>query len=262
MKTRLLTAIVMIVILIPLLFLKTQVPLEIAGAIFVLVATYEYTRLAKASNIYYGINLLVYGLYIYYVYPNFDVTLLPVLKGLVGLFVAFAFYVVFKDGELKRWFNPIVNLFYIGIGIPNLIVINQTGVYLLIYLVLVISMTDTFAYIFGVRFGKHKLAPTISPKKSIEGAVAGTVFGVLFGVAYYYIFNIDFPMLFNKSLWFLIVMSGSISIVGQMGDLFASKIKRFHGVKDFGNLFPGHGGVLDRFDSLLLSGMILMLLVY
>lgn len=262
MKTRLITAAIMIVVLVPLLFIKTQLPLEILGGLFVLVATFEYVRLAKASKVYYGINLLVYIGAILFVSPNFDPLLLPILKTIVGLFIAFVFFIVFQDGKLKKWFNPIVNVMYIGFGIANLILINQTGVLLLIYLVLVISMTDTFAYIFGVRFGKHRLAPTISPKKSVEGAVAGTVFGILFGVVYYYVFNIDFPMLFDRSILFLIIMSGSISIVGQMGDLFASKIKRFYDVKDFGNVFPGHGGVLDRFDSLLLAGMILMLLVY
>lgn len=262
MKTRVITAAVLIVLLVPLLFLKNEVPLEMVGAVFVLLATFEYTRLAKASKIYFGLNLLTYGAYIYYVYPNFDVTLLPVLKVLVGLFVAFALYTVVRDSELKKWFNPIINILYIGVGVANLIMINQIGVSLLIYLVLVISMTDTFAYIFGVRFGKHRLAPTISPKKSVEGAVAGTIFGVIFGVSYYYIFNIDFPMLFERSLFFLIIMSFGISVIGQMGDLFASKIKRFHGVKDFSNIFPGHGGVLDRFDSLLLSSMFLMLLVF
>ncbi len=262
MKTRVITAIIMISVLLPLIFLKNEVPLEIVGALFVLLATYEYVRLAKASKIYFGLNLLVYGIFTYYVYPNFDVTLLPLIKVLVGLFIVFTFYTVFRDGTLKKWFNPIVNIFYIGLGVANLIVINQTGYMLLIYLLIVISMTDTFAYLFGVRFGKHRLAPTISPKKSVEGAVAGVVFGVIFGVAYYYIFNLDFSMLFNRSLFFLIIMSAAISIVGQMGDLFASKIKRFHNVKDFGDLFPGHGGILDRFDSLLLSGMILMLLIY
>lgn len=262
MKRRVLTAVVVLGILIPLLFIKNQIPLELLGAVFVLVATFEYIRLAKVSKIYYGTNLLAYGSFIYFVYPNFDTTYLLILKVVIGLFVLFAVITVLRDKKLNVFFTPIVNTLYIGVGIANLIIINQTGVTLLMYLLIVITMTDTFALLIGVKYGKHRLAPTISPKKSIEGAVAGAVFGTLFGVGFCYIFNIEFPMLFAKNLWFVAFMSLSISSIGQIGDLFASKIKRFYNVKDFGTLFPGHGGVLDRFDSLLLSGLILMLLIY
>lgn len=266
MKTRVITAALMIILLVPFMFIETlfgyRLPIELLGGLAVVVATNEFIKLTKDTPIYYGVNVLVYGVFVRFVSPNFHAEILLVLKGAIILFILFALYIVAYDKRMHRWFNPIINVFYIGVGVANLVVINHTSYQFLIYLLLVITMTDTFAYLFGVKFGKHRLAPTISPKKSVEGAVAGAVFGTLFGVAYYYVFNLDFPMLFNRSLGFLAIMSLSISVVGQMGDLFASKIKRHFGIKDFGTIFPGHGGVLDRFDSLLLSSLIFMLLVY
>ncbi len=266
MRRRVITAIFMIVLLVPFMFIDTifhtSLPIKILGGIGVLIASYEFINLRKGSKLFYGVNLLVYTAFVMFVEPNFHGINLLILKWLVVLFVLFALYVVVHDKKMHRWFNPIINVFYIGVGIANIVVINNTSFQLLFYLLLVITMTDTFAYLIGVRFGRHKLAPTISPKKSIEGAVAGVVFGTVFGVAYYYIFNVNFPMLFERNFWFLTMMSALISVIGQMGDLFASKIKRHYDIKDFGNIFPGHGGVLDRFDSLLLAGLALLLLVY
>lgn len=262
MKTRILTATIMLAIIVPVLFINNQIPLEMLGAIFVIGATFEYIRLTKVPKIYYGTNLLAYGTFIMYINPNMDADYFLPLKIAIGAFILFALITVLRDPSLKRWFSPIANTFYIGFGIANLIVLNQIETALLIYLILVITMTDTFAFIFGVKFGKHKLAPTISPKKSIEGSVAGAVFGTIIGTAYLFIIGMNSQSLFPDNIMFIILMTFTVSTIGQFGDLFASKIKRFFNVKDFGNFFPGHGGVLDRFDSLLLSGLILLLLIY
>jgi phosphatidate cytidylyltransferase len=128
------------------------------------------------------------------------------------------------------------------------------------YLFTVTMITDTAAYIFGVKFGKHQLAPTISPKKSVEGAIAGLVFGTLFGVISVFLFQmIKFTELAN--IWIKILVIGVVSLVSlilsgtvQLGDLVCSKLKRSYEIKDFGNIFPGHGGVLDRFDSFIFAG--------
>lgn len=111
-------------------------------------------------------------------------------------------------------------------------------------------MPDTFAYFGGMLFGKHKLIPTISPKKTVEGAVGGLVGSLLcFGI-YGVIVHYGFDFLVNiPALLFLALLCGVIS---QLGDLSASVIKRANNQKDFGNLIPGHGGVLDRVDSLML----------
>ena len=109
--------------------------------------------------------------------------------------------------------------------------------------------SDTFAYFTGVFLGKHNLCPALSPKKTIEGAIGGIV-GCMIAVAVACIINdISFG---TKSFWVLTLSTPIFSIMGMVGDISASYIKRHAGIKDYGNLMPGHGGVLDRFDSVLL----------
>ncbi len=114
-------------------------------------------------------------------------------------------------------------------------------------------MSDTWAYFVGSKFGKHKLAPRISPKKSVEGAIGGVVGTMLFCVASYLVCDRFFFHLDTVKLWMVVVFSIILAILGMCGDLSASVIKRNFGEKDFGNLFPGHGGVLDRIDSFLVT---------
>lgn len=108
---------------------------------------------------------------------------------------------------------------------------------------------DTFALFGGMAFGKHKLAPTVSPKKTIEGSISGTLVTVGIGVGAWFLFK-DY-MLVN--LWKYIIIVFICTIVSQIGDLSASFIKREAGIKDYGNLIPGHGGMMDRIDSLMMS---------
>lgn len=112
-------------------------------------------------------------------------------------------------------------------------------------------VTDTFAYFTGRFLGKHKLCEKISPKKTIEGAIGGLIGAVIgfvvFALSMEKSFNIEFNYVY------LIILAITASILSQIGDLFASCIKRENRIKDFGNLMPGHGGVLDRFDSLLFT---------
>lgn len=109
--------------------------------------------------------------------------------------------------------------------------------------------SDTFAYLIGKKFGKHKLTP-ISPKKTVEGAIGGIVGALLFSLVYTVVMN-NFMHLSINYLHITIVTS-VLAIIGEIGDLAASGIKRYCGIKDFSDLLPGHGGMLDRIDSLLL----------
>ena len=93
--------------------------------------------------------------------------------------------------------------------------------------------------------GKHKLAPTISPNKTIEGSIIGSLMGTMMGSAFYY------NIIDKSNLWLVILISFILTILAQIGDLFFSSIKRSYKIKDFSNLIPGHGGVLDRLDSVL-----------
>lgn len=141
--------------------------------------------------------------------------------------------------------------FYIIIFFLHLILISKhtDGKFLIWIPIIIAWLSDTMAYTFGKIFGKHKLIPTVSPKKTVEGAIGGVFGGVVFMLIYGAVCAVGF----NKDInWLALIMLGITgAILSQFGDLAASWIKREHGIKDYGNLLPGHGGVMDRFDSVL-----------
>ena len=130
---------------------------------------------------------------------------------------------------------------------------HDNGVYLAYWLIAVVIVSDTCAFFVGRRLGKHKLAPNISPMKTIEGAIGGILGAVIASLAIKYIFT-ELEV-FSIDISVLISVIGGILIgcIGIVGDLGESKLKRMAGVKDSGTIFPGHGGVLDRLDSVLLN---------
>ena len=138
------------------------------------------------------------------------------------------------------------------------------GLFLFIYLCASTMCTDMGAYFVGVNFGKHRLCPKISPKKSIEGSIGGSIIGTIIGTIIFLLIQNHYGFKFNDSgfinVLLIIVLTLLITIVGQIGDLVASKFKRDFGIKDYSNIFPGHGGILDRFDSLLLTGIFFYLI--
>ena len=122
-----------------------------------------------------------------------------------------------------------------------------------VWLILISSWgSDTLAYCFGMLFGKHKMVPKLSPKKSIEGAIGGVAGAMVLGAIFGYAINSRF-FSGEVSLFTCSVACGIGAIISMRGDLAASAIKRNHGIKDYGDLIPGHGGVLDRFDSMLFT---------
>lgn len=136
---------------------------------------------------------------------------------------------------------------YIGTGFHYMASIRNSsnGLALLCYVFVVVWLTDTGAYMIGREIGKHKLWPVISPNKTWEGSIGGTVCAVICAATYVYFVKVGFP------LWQMVIFAFVLSIVGQIGDLVESAYKRFYGVKDSGKILPGHGGILDRFDSML-----------
>ena len=123
-----------------------------------------------------------------------------------------------------------------------------SGKILIWYIMLSAWGTDIFAYLIGKNFGKHKFSQ-ISPNKTIEGCLAGLICAVIINLVYTYFINKFFE--YEISYLAILVISSILSIAGQIGDFSASVIKRYFGVKDFSNLFPGHGGMLDRIDSIM-----------
>ena len=121
-------------------------------------------------------------------------------------------------------------------------------------------LTDIFAYFVGCAIGRHKLIPDVSPKKTVEGAIGGIVGCVL--VTFLYGLLLSYKFEIKLQLVPLSLFAIVLSVVSQLGDLVLSQLKRRHGIKDFGKIFPGHGGVLDRFDSVLAVGSFLYILWY
>lgn len=238
------------------LILKGGILLYLAVAILIILGLMEYCRLVEAVG-YRVYFLVIAGLSVLHLllrmvlsskYPI-------VLSDAVGLFLLFAVFASFlqtlnKDSTPKNLFLTTgINLFglvYPGLLFSYIILIRELpppfGWKILLYSFLVIWGNDTGAYFIGSAIGKRPLAPTISPRKTREGAVGGvaigTIVGVVYGVA------TDLPLS-------LLLFTPIFGLIGQIGDLFESFLKRTAGVKDSGEFLPGHGGVLDRFDSAL-----------
>lgn len=130
------------------------------------------------------------------------------------------------------------------------------GIYMVWMIFISSWICDTCAYLTGMAIGKHKLAPVLSPKKSIEGAVGGVVGSALVGAVFGY-FALERVFADQNVTWIAALICGVGAIISQVGDLAASGIKRNHNIKDYGKLIPGHGGIMDRFDSVLFTAPII-----
>lgn len=153
----------------------------------------------------------------------------------------------FRDAALSFMGTSYISIFFL-----HIIFIRQSHMgYLNIWLIFISAWsTDTFAYFAGRAFGKHKLCPVISPKKTVEGALGG-VLGCVLAICAYACLSAKYADV-NVNYMYASVFAVVVSVFSQIGDLAASRIKREYNVKDYGNLIPGHGGILDRFDSALL----------
>jgi phosphatidate cytidylyltransferase len=151
----------------------------------------------------------------------------------------------FHDAMVSRWG---------GDAVARLGIAQESGIFLLFYVLTVLIFCDAGAYFGGRAYGKRKLAPSISPKKSVEGAICGVLTGVLAGFAAKGIFDIFWPQLSAFLSWNAVFVFGAlVSLVGIVGDLVESLLKRDAATKDAGQLLPGMGGILDRIDSTLLG---------
>lgn len=257
MKTRIITACVALCILIPVLFFSGTIILCISVAAVAVISLSEMLKCIGASK-----PCISVPLYIYAVVSPFLVRYMDNLYHFAIIaFIAVALYLMYlftltviSHGELS--FGDAATVFtasmYIIAALNAIIYVRDFGnfgkyIYLLIFLGA--WVTDTFAYFTGVLFGKHKLIPDVSPKKTIEGSIGGT----LFCSASFILFGIIIDVFFgsNANLIFLAVGGFIMALISQIGDLIMSVIKRHYGIKDYGKIFPGHGGMLDRFDSIL-----------
>ena len=220
-----------------------------------IISMYEYIHCFKSTNKAKPISWMCYGACLL-------IAILHLIKSeyilyIIAIFIPISMLVLFMHvivSELKITIIDIAvtffGIFYIVMFYMFIPLVYGTanGKFYIWLLVFISWGTDVFAYAIGRRFGNHKFSK-VSPKKSIEGCIAGLIGASVLTVAYTFIINKFFG--FNINLLVMLGISLLLSVVGQIGDFAASSIKRYAGIKDFANLIPGHGGMLDRFDSIM-----------
>ncbi len=207
-----------------------------------LIGIREFYMAANNKNIR-PIKLIGYISCVGFLLNSLDYSWASLLNIFIFIIIGLLLYTIIKkDVSFKDIVITFFGIFYIPFLFQHIIYLDNK---IYVALIFIISWgTDTFAYIVGCLFGKHKLCPKLSPKKTVEGSIGG-IFGAIILVC---LLAFYFEL---KPLWFFVILALTGSIVAQIGDLTASKIKRITGIKDFGFIMPGHGGILDRFDSIL-----------
>ncbi|MEG0012514.1 MAG: phosphatidate cytidylyltransferase [Cellulosilyticaceae bacterium] len=263
MLTRVLTGVVGIPLVILIMVLGDPV-LNIAAAIVALIGVEEYCKMiGKKYRPMRWIALgatLVYFIWAKFFFQNYMIyiaTLLIIL--LIWMVIKYPKYSIVDVGMTLMAPVYVGTLLSFIIAIRNL----EYGSFL-VWLVFISAWgSDTCAYFAGSCFGKHKLAPVLSPNKTVEGAIGGALGASGIACIYTLIFTEFAFASMRENMWLIVIIVFIGAILSQMGDLAASSIKRTIGEKDFGHLFPGHGGVLDRFDSILLvAPFIFIALIY
>ncbi len=253
MKTRIISAIVALAIIIPLIAIGGTA-FNIGVYIISLIALKEFldTKSSK-KQLPIFIQLIAYIFITVILIANSkDISNVFTLdyRILSALFMTFLIPTVFYHERSKYSINDafflIGALLFLGVSMSLLILVRSIDINLLIFLLLIPMATDIFAYLTGMLIGKHKLLEEISPKKTVEGMIGGTIMGVFISAMFHH--TVIDPM-FPKIE--ILAICTFLSLLGQYGDLVFSAIKRYFGKKDFSNLIPGHGGILDRLDSII-----------
>lgn len=262
MKLRIITSVGIAVFGIPLLIFSQYIIFQIALAALSAIAMFEALgALGKRADLFLAIPAYIISaaapFMAYFVNKDWQIKYILLVCLALFAYMMWSFAVaVFRLGELK--FGDAAAVFamlaYITVAFSALSLLRRMGdgTQGVLYLGLVFTAawgTDVFAYFTGYFLGKHKLIPKISPKKTVEGSIGGIVFATLGFLLYGLI--VDLATAYEVSYLTLALSGLLLSVVSQIGDLTASLIKREHGIKDYGVIFPGHGGVLDRFDSVI-----------
>ena len=257
MKKRIISAIIMLMIAIPLIILGKKAFL-LGIAVIGLMSFYEIIKLNKYPKIVKILSFISYMIIIFNNYEsnflinNFDfkllalailLTLIPVIK-----------YQPSNEYTTSDAFSLTSFLLLVGLGLNFLLSTRNYSLSYFILLMLIPIFTDTFAYFGGMLIGKHKVTK-LSPKKTWEGCITGLLVSTILS-SIYYMYFIGNTLTLNKVLILILA-----SIIAQIGDLFFSAIKRNHNIKDFSNLIPGHGGIIDRLDSIIFVSYLFIIFI-
>lgn len=271
MKQRVITAVVLLALLAVVVWQINTPVLVLVIAFLAAVAANEIMRCAKVENTFIRVVATGYAAFVPFfasakaltpwvseavwgkvigAVPGVVYLIALVLVLLLAMLKGYA-YTTFEDVAVSVFAGALVPFgFSVFIRLRDMFQIEQFGIYLIFYGLICALATDSGAQLAGMAFGKHKMSPNISPKKTVEGAIGGLIFSLILNAVAMILYNrlADFKM-DEFAVTVLLAACLPVSFLGMMGDLSASVLKRNFGVKDFGKIFPGHGGVMDRFDS-------------
>ncbi len=266
MKQRLISSVIYFSLLLCILLINNNIVDSIIVTLVSLISMYEYTKCFRQKG-YNPISIIGYigciSIFLMGMNIDFYTKMLMLRIFIPALLIVMFIYIILK--KLKVTVIDVAITLLSLVYIPFLfsfvkLILSMENGRIYIWLVLLGAfMSDIFGYIIGKSFGKHKLCPEISPKKSKEGAIAGIIGVTISYIIFTLLVNNFLDM--NINIWIMIFASVVIAVAGQFGDLAASSIKRFCSVKDFGSIMPGHGGILDRCDSVLFVAPLVYILL-
>lgn len=264
MKQRVLSGVVIAVVAISVLLLMNTVVFPIVWTVLAVMAVYEIEKVTQIKNKALVVLSLAFSA-LFCLNECFGFAEVS-YSAVLAVYVLIMLTVMLIGYDITK-FEHVAVAFFASVAVPFAFSIfvylrdislhsdgkfsKTEGVYLILLVLVCSWLTDVFAYFTGRAFGKHKLCPKISPKKTVEGAVGGIIIPAVINIIVLAVFNRFF---FDSTVipyWAMLIISPVLSIASMLGDLSASTIKRNFGVKDFSNLIPGHGGIMDRFDSCL-----------
>lgn len=253
MKSRILSAIILLLICVPLIIKGDNFYNILVLVVGILSFRELYNLRLKDKNLSWLLKILAYmavGFLIMNNYKGKELTIVLDYRILTFLILGFLVPLVIigdnKKYNLLDALYLIGSILFIGFSFNLMILIRNYSLNHFVYYILIAVFTDMFAYIAGKLIGKHKLAPNISPNKTVEGFLVGVLVGTFIGITYY-LTIIDS----NIPIHHILITTLTLSMIGELGDLVFSQIKRYYEKKDFSDIIPGHGGFLDLFDSLI-----------
>ena len=262
---RILTAVVLIAVVFALIFLAPLWLIAVVAAIVAALAAYEYRDLAHQKDVYIPLWWLLGAIALIFLSIHYQPTFeLPVLTLITFILLAWSGFRAPLQRVLLDTALGLFALIYVvyPLTLLTLIKAHEDGTGLLVFLFVCVWFGDIAALYVGKNFGRKKLAPQLSPNKTWEGSIASVAGSVAFGMGVYYLGQFldmrGFAQLhIGWPVWQLVLLAIVLNFAAQLGDLLESAIKRGACVKDSGTMLPGHGGILDRIDALLLAAPVL-----
>ncbi len=267
LRKRVITALWGIPLLIAAIWFDEPLPwFTVFTAVWGLLAVLEFYRMVAVSKV---IPLTCFGMVwtlLFIIHPHFDYELSVPLLLTSAVILSLVLIVVIhrREGAFSNWAWAMAGILYIGLLLSYLVALRlepgteaftEAGRNFVFLALLATFASDTAAYFVGRAFGRHHLAPRISPAKTWEGAIAGLFGAVIISL----LFTLSTPLQVPLGYGQAILLGVLVSVFGQIGDLVESMLKRNAGVKESGSLMPGHGGLLDRMDSIVFAGVVVYL---